>query len=301
MRRGIILPLSFGVSCAVAFGQANLRVETTLVVIPVTVTDAANRFVLGLDKQDFKIAEDGVPQQIAQFAGEQAPLSVGLLVDTSGSIGMKLDRSREAVAEFLKTMNPGDEAFLVEFNDKAELAVPFTTEIGKIEAKLADAESQGLTALFDGVEAGLKEMKNARNARKALLIISDGGDNNSRYTSDQITSLVREADVQVYAMGVFDPLPMLGLSAAEVSGPHLLSQLAEQTGGRAFPARSSSVLPALARRVGVELRNEYVIAYKPSNRSRDGKYRKVEVTVAAPEGLSGLKPRWRLGYYAPTQ
>lgn len=287
-------PPSTAPRSGVAFG-----VETTLVVVPVTVTDASNRFVLGLEKQNFTVAEDGAKQKIAQFSGEDAPLSIGLLVDTSGSIGAKLDRSREAVTQFLRTMNAGDEAFLVKFSDRAELAVPFTRDMGEIESKMQSIESEGLTALLDAVELGLREIKSAKNPRKALLIISDGGDNNSRYTPEQITALVREADVQIYSMGVFEPLASIGLTPAELSGPRLLQQISEQTGGRAFPARTSSALPAIARRIGIELRNQYVLAYTPANQQHDGKYRKVAVTVTPPAGLSELRARWRLGYYAP--
>ncbi len=279
----------------------NLRVNTTLVVIPVTVTDASNRFVLGLGKQNFSIFEDGVRQTISQFAAEDAPLSVGLLVDTSGSMGTKLATSREAVAEVLKILNAGDEAFLIEFSDRAELAVPFTHDFAGIQEKLGAVESQGLTALLDSIEMGIREMKKARNPRKALLVISDGGDNNSRYTAQEIESLVREADVQVYAMGVFEPFSNLGLSEPELSGPKLLAEVAEQTGGRAFPARSFSALPAVARRIAIELRNQYVLAYSPTRRERDGKYRKVEVKLSPPQGLTQLKARWRLGYFAPAQ
>ena len=277
----------------------NIRVDTTLVLIPVTVTDASHRFVLGLDKTDFSISEDGVRQKITQFSGEDAPLSVGVLVDTSGSMGGKIETSRQAVSEFLKTMNAQDEAFLIEFNDHAQVTVPFTPHPEEIETQLAGIQTQGLTALLDAVELGLREMKKSRNPRKALLVISDGGDNNSKYTSDQIASLVREADVQIYSMGVFEQFPFLALTPAELSGPHLLSQISEQTGGRAFPARSFSALPTIARRIGIELRNQYVLAYAPSDQQRNGKFRKVQVAVSAPQGLSGLKARWRLGYYAP--
>ncbi len=276
-----------------------LRVETTLVVIPVTVTDASNRFVLGLEKQNFAVFENGAEQKVKQFADEDAPLSVGVLVDTSGSMGSKLEISRQAVAEFLKTMNEQDEAFLIDFSDRAELAVGFTRHPEDIKDKLTSIDSQGLTALLDAVSMGIRQMKKARNPRKALLIISDGGDNNSRYTAEEIKNLVREADVQIYSMGVFEPFSYLGLSAAELSGPKLLAQISEQTGGRAFPARSSSALPGIARRIGIELRNQYVLAYSPSNQEKDGQYRKVEVRLKTPEGLSGLKARWRLGYYAP--
>jgi VWFA-related protein len=144
-------------------------------------------------------------------------------------------------------------------------------------------------------------MKKAKNPRKALIVISDGGDNNSTYTSQQITDLVRQADVQIFSMGVFEVLPTLLRSPAEVNGPKLLSQLSQQTGGRAFSATSTNDLPTVARRIGIELRNQYVLAYAPSNHDHDGKYRKVEVKLKQPSGLPDLKTRWRLGYYAPSQ
>jgi len=279
----------------------NIRVNSTLVLIPVTVTDSLSRFVLGLDRQDFRVFEDGVEQKVKQFAGEDAPLSIGLLVDTSGSMGSKIETSRQAVAQFLKTMNAQDEAFLIEFSDRAELATGFTEHTDEIENKLTVVESQGLTALLDAVYMGLREMKKAKNPRKALLIISDGGDNNSRYTAEEIKNLVREADVQIYSMGVFEPFPYSGISGAELSGPRLLSQISEQTGGRAFAATSDNALPGIATRIGIELRNQYVLAYSPTAQNRDGKYRKVEVKLNQPDGLPSLKARWRLGYYAPTQ
>ncbi len=296
------LLICFGFShTQISARQANLRVETTLVVIPVTVANAQNRYVIGLGKDDFTLLEDGVEQKITQFAGEDAPISAGLLVDISGSMGEKIQLSRKAVSQFLKTMDQGDEVALVEFGDHAKIMAGFSPNIGAIEDKLAQVEPQGLTALLDAVSLGLQQMKTAKNARKALLIISDGGDNNSRYTSTEIKQLVREADVQVYSMGVFERLPFLGLSAAELSGPKLLGQLSEQTGGRVFSASTAADLPAIAARIGVELRNQYVLAYAPSNHNKDGKYRKVEVRVKPSAQLPGLKARWRLGYYAPKE
>jgi VWFA-related protein len=282
----------------------SFRADTTLVLVPVSVTDPSNRYVLGLEKQDFHIFEDDVPQIITHFSSEDAPLSIGLLVDTSGSMGSKLDTSRRAVVEFLKTLNATDEAFLVEFSDQAELAVSLTSNSGEIENKLTSVNSGGLTALLDAVHTGLQEMKRAKNPRKALLIISDGGDNNSRYTSTLIADLVREADVQIFAMGVFEPVLSFGLgiaklTTAEMSGPKLLSEIAEQTGGRALAATNLRELPGIAQRIGIELRNQYVLAYSPSNKNRDGKYRKVQVKVDQPKALPALKARWRLGYYAP--
>ncbi len=282
-------------------GDTTFRSSTNLVVIPVSVTDASNRFVLGLQKEDFTLVEDGVEQSIAHFSGEDAPLSVGLVFDESGSMDLKLRTSRDAAAQFLKTMNTGDEAFLVEFNDMVKLSVPFTTRAQEIETALRNGQPGGLTAMLDAVSFSLREMKKAKNPRKAIVIVSDGGDNSSHYTSAQIESLVREAGVEIYAMGVFDTLfGGLGLSTAEVSGPKLLSEIATQTGGRAFAATLSSDLPAVAARIAIELRNQYVLAYYPKDQARDGKYHKVEVKLTQPAGISPLKAHWRLGYYAPS-
>jgi Ca-activated chloride channel family protein len=283
--------------------QSTLRfnADTTLVLIPATVTDPLNRFVLGLQKQDFHLFEDGVEQRIAHFSGEDAPLSLGLVFDTSGSMGDKLRTSRQAALRFLTTMNAQDEAFLIQFSDRAELAVGFTSQTEEIQSSLTAVQPGGLTAMLDAAEMALHQMKTARNPRKAILIISDGGDNNSRYTAAEIESLVREADVQVYAMGVFEPSILPRLTKEEVSGPRLLSQLAEQTGGRAFSASDPSDLPNVAVRIGIELRNQYVLAYSPKNQKKDGKYRRVEVKVNKPAGMPDLKVHWRLGYYAPSQ
>ena len=277
------------------------NVDTTLVLIPTTVTDLSNRYLLGLQKQDFHLFEDGVEQTITHFSGEDAPLSVGLVFDMSASMGDKLRTSREAALQFLKTMNPQDEAFLVEFSDRAELAARFTSQVEEIQNKLTSAKPGGLTAMLDAAEMALREMKNAKNPRKAIVIISDGGDNNSKYSARQIESLVREADVQIYAMGVFEPDIFLRLSKEEISGPHLLKEIAEQTGGRVFAASDTHDLPSVATRIGVELRNQYVLAYSPKNQDRDGKYRRVVVKVREPAGIFNLKIRWRLGYYAPSQ
>jgi Ca-activated chloride channel homolog len=277
------------------------NVDSTLVLIPVTVTDRLNRFVLGLRQQDFHLLEDGIEQTIAHFSGEDVPLSVGLVFDMSGSMGDKLRTSRQAVVQFLKTMNPQDEAFLVEFSDRAELAIGFSSRMEVIESKLMSARPGGLTAMLDAGELALHEMEKAKNPRKAVLIISDGGDNNSRYSANDLESLVREADVQIYAMGVFEPSIFPALTREEVSGPRLLSELAEQTGGRAFSAADPNDLPGVAARIGIELRNQYVLAYSPKNQNKDGKYRRVEVKVSETAGIPSLKVRWRSGYYAPSQ
>lgn len=295
--------ISAGAQAARSPGSPTPRfnVDSTLVLIPATVTDRMNRFVLGLKRQDFHLLEDGAEQTIAHFSGEDVPLSIGLVFDTSGSMADKLRTSRQAAVQFLKTMNPEDEAFLVEFNEHATLAAGFTNRVEEIENKLTSVQPGGLTAMIDAAELALHEMKQAKNPRKAVLIISDGGDNHSRYSADELEMLVREADVQVYAMGVFEPTIFLPLTKEEVSGPRLLSELAEQTGGRAFSASSAEDLPSVAARIGIELRNQYVLAYSPKNQAKDGKYRHVDLTVTEPAGIPNVKVRWRSGYYAPSE
>ena len=307
-RRASLITLGAGALCT-ALAQDNsqqgagfnLRVDTTLVLIPVAVTDSLNRFVLGLQKEDFHLLEDGVEQTVAHFSGEEAPLSVGLVFDESGSMDYKLRTAQAAVGQFLKTMNADDEAFLVEFSDGAKLSVGFTSHPDDIQNALKKAQPGGLTAMLDGINLALGEMKKAKNSRKAIVIVSDGGDNHSQYTTAQIESLVREADVQIYAMGVFETSLNFGLAPEQVSGPKLLSEIATQTGGRAFSAALTGDLPSVAARIAVELRNQYVLGYYPKEQTRDGKYRHVEVKLAQPHGVSPLKAHWRLGYYAPSQ
>jgi VWFA-related protein len=281
--------------------RGNIRVESTLVLIPVTVTDPLNRFVTGLERENFRLFEDKSEQKVTHFASEDAPLSVGLVFDTSGSMGSKLDKSRQAVGQFFKTANPEDEFFLIQFNDRPEMVVDFTTRVEEIQNRLTFTQSKGRTALLDAVYMALHKMKKAKNPRKALLIISDGGDNSSRYTESEIKKLVQEADVQIYAIGIFEQMGNRGRTPEELSGPSLLSELAEQTGGRHFPVDNLNELPDVAAKIGMELRNQYILGYTPTNQARDGKYRRVQVKLVQPRGLPALRAGWRLGYYAPVQ
>jgi Ca-activated chloride channel homolog len=279
----------------------NIRIDTTLVQINVTVTDPLNRFVTGLEKEHFRLFEDKNEQIISDFSSEDAPLSIGLVFDTSGSMGSKLQKSRQAAAQFFKTANPEDEFFLVEFNDRPTLVSGFTTDIEDLQNRLTFTQSKGRTALLDGVYLAMNTMKKARNPRKAILIISDGGDNSSRYTESEIKNAVREADVQVYAIGIFEPMSARGRTPEEMTGPGLLNEIAEQTGGRSFQVENLNELPDIAAKIGIELRNQYVLYYTPKNLARDGKYRHVNVKLAQPRGLPPLKAFYRLGYYAPSQ
>jgi Ca-activated chloride channel homolog len=281
--------------------KANIRIDSTLVLIPVTVTDPMNRFVTGLEKENFKIFEDKKEQPISQFSSEDAPLSIGVVFDCSGSMGHKLEKSRLAVAQFFKTANPEDEFFLVQFNDSADLVQPFTRNLEEIQNRLTFTQSKGRTALLDAIYLGLHEMKKAKNARKALLVISDGGDNSSRYSETEIRNLVKEADVQIYAIGIYEAIASRGRTPEEASGQGLLTDIAEVTGGRQYPVDNVNELPDIAGKVGVELRNQYVLGYTPQNQDHDGKYRKVQVKLVQPHGLPTLRPFYKLGYYAPSQ
>lgn len=279
----------------------NIRVDATLVQINVTVTTPLGQVVTGMEKEHFRLFEDKTEQTIATFSSEEAPLSVGLVFDVSGSMGSKLHKARQAAAQFFKTANPQDEFFLVQFNEQPELVVPLTTNTEEIQNRLAFTQAKGRTALLDGVYLAMNHIKEARNPRKALLILSDGGDNASRYTESEIKNLVREADVQIYAIGIFEPIHARGRTAEELSGPSLLSELSEQTGGRHFPVENINDLPDIAAKIGVELRSQYVLGYMPTNNQKDGKYRRVEVKLVQPRGLPPLRAYFRTGYYAPTQ
>ena len=281
---------------APAAARANIRVDTTLILVPVTVNDPINRPVSGLEKENFRVFEDSVEQEITQFAMDDEPVAVGLVFDTSGSMGSKLVTSRMAASQFFHISNPEDEFFLVEFDDAPHLRVPLTHDTGTIENQLTFSRSHGSTALLDAIYLALHEMKHSRKNKKALLLITDGGDNHSRYSEREVTNLVRESDVLIYAVGVFGG----GTTAEEAGGPGLLRHIAEQTGGRMFVAVPME-LPDTAKKIGIELRNRYILAYSPKNQVRDGKYHKITVKVVPPRGLPKLSAHWRLGYNAPVE
>jgi Ca-activated chloride channel family protein len=277
---------------------ADLRVDVPLVLIPVHVTTPLGVSVTDLNKESFRLFEDGAEQQITHFASEDAPLSIGVLFDASGSMKNKIAKSAEAVAAFFKTSNAEDEFFLIEFNERARLAVPFTQDSDEIYKHVARTRALGRTSLLDAIHLGLAQMKNARNLRKALVIVSDGGDNRSRYTESEVKAAMREADVQVYALGIFDPDDQPKRTREEKDGPRLLGELADETGGRHYPVETLDKLPELCARIGNELRNQYLLGYSPSNGADDGKYRHVKVTMIPPEGMPHLRAHHRQGYYA---
>jgi Ca-activated chloride channel homolog len=275
-----------------------IRKDVDLVLVPVTVTDPMNRLVTGLEKENFSLTDSGRPQEIRHFSSEDAPVSLGVIFDISGSMSNKIDKSRDAVVEFFKTANPEDEFFLITFSEKPEVLADFTTSVEDIQSKLVYAEPKGRTALLDAIYLGMARMRKAKHEKKALLIISDGGDNHSRYTEGEIKSMVREADVQIYAIGLYD---RDFKTAEEREGPQLLTDISDVTGGRTFAIGSPNELADVATKIGIELRNQYVLGYRPSNPSRDGKWRKIKVKLNPPKGLPPLHVYAKTGYYAPTE
>jgi len=275
-----------------------IRKDVDLVLVPVTITDPMNRLVTGLEKENFFLTDNGQPQEIRHFSSEDAPVSLGVIFDVSGSMSNKIDKSRDAVVEFFKTANPQDEFFLVTFSEKPEVLADFTSSVEDIQSRLIYAEPRGRTALLDAIYLGMNRMRKANYQKKALLIISDGGDNHSRYTEGEIKSLVREADVQIYAIGLYD---RDFKTPEEREGPQLLSEITEVTGGRTFAIGNPNELADVATKIGIELRNQYVLGYRPSNPVRDGKWRKIKVKLNPPKGLPPLHVYAKTGYYAPTE
>jgi Ca-activated chloride channel homolog len=275
-----------------------IRVDVNLVLIPLTVTDPMNRLVTGLERNEFFLYENNTLQQLKSFSSEDAPVSIGIILDLSGSVANKLVRERESIVEFLRTSNPQDEFFIIGFNDRPELIEDFTSSVDDIEARLQTVRAGRRTALLDAIYYGVNKMKQARNERKAILIVSDGGDNRSRYTESEVRNLVRESDVEVYAIGIFD---VYAATTEERNGPLLLHDLSEDTGGQLFRVDDVSDMADIATKISAELRNQYVLGYKPSDAKRDGKWRKVKVKLTPPAGLPPLTVHARTGYYAPSQ
>lgn len=277
---------------------ALIRMNVDMVLVPVTVTDPMNRLVTGLERDDFQIYENNGQQAIRTFASEDAPVSIGIIFDLSGSMTSKLVRARESILQFIKTANPEDEFFVIGFNDRPELIEDFTNSVEDIQARLATVRSGHRTALLDAIYYGVAKMKDARHERKALLVVSDGGDNRSRYTEGEVRSQVRESDVEIYSIGIFDPY---AATPEERTGPLLLNELCEETGGRMFRVDDLSEMSDIAEKISTELRNQYVIGYTPKELRRDGKWRKVKVKLNPPQGLPPLTVHARTGYYAPLQ
>jgi Ca-activated chloride channel family protein len=277
-----------------------MHMDVDLALVNITVTDPYNRLVTGLDTDNFRVFEDSVEQELVTFSAEDVPISIGVIFDFSGSMANKVAKAREAALQFFKTANPQDEFFLVSFNERAELTSSFTNSVEDLQSRMMLTVPKGRTALLDAIYLGLSQMRGARNAKRALLILSDGGDNHSRYSENDIKRLVKEADTQLYAVGIFDPLGYRNRTPEELNGPSLLSEVTEMTGGRVFAVEKLDELPDITTKIGMELRNQYVIGYRPSNKTHDARWRKVKVKLRAPKGLPPLSVYAKTGYYAPS-
>ena len=277
-----------------------VKMDVDMALVNVTVTDPYNRLVTGLEQENFRVFEDNTEQEVVTFSAEDVPISIGVVFDFSGSMANKVGKAREAAVQFFKTANPSDEFFLVSFNERAELTSAFTNSVEDLQSSLMLTSAKGRTALLDAIYLGLSQMRGARNAKRALLILSDGGDNHSRYNESDIKRLVKEADTQLYAIGIFDPLGYRNRTPEELNGPSLLSEITEMTGGRVFSVEKLEDLPDIASKIGMELRNQYVLGYHPSNKAHDSRWRKIKIRLRAPKGLPPLNVYSKTGYYAPS-
>jgi len=280
-------------------GISLIRSNVELVTVPVTITDAMNRPVTGLERDNFQLFENKQPQEIKNFSSEDTPVSIGVILDVSGSMQNKLERAREAVRQFCDASNPQDEFFLITFSDDPRLATDFTSRPEEIENALLGAESRGRTSLLDAIYMGIRKMQDARYSRRALLILSDGGDNHSRYSEHDVKSAVREADILIYAVGTYD---RYATTQEEVLGPELLQTVAGVTGGQSYTLSNVNELPEVTRAIGTRLRHQYMLTYRPEKRDRDGKWHKINVKLLLPKKWSSfLHVSARTGYYASAQ
>jgi Ca-activated chloride channel family protein len=277
-----------------------IKINVDMTLVNLTVTDPLDRLVTGLEKEHFRVYEDGVEQEVLTLSSEDVPVSIGLVFDMSGSMSDKVEKAREAAVQFMRTANPQDQFFLVSFNDRAELTSGFTSSVDELQNRMMFTASKGRTALLDAIYLGLSQMRGAHNGKRALLIISDGGDNHSRYNESDVKNYLKEADCQLYSIGIFDPVASRR-TVEELEGPTLLSEMSEMTGGRVFPVGNLGELPDIASKIGMELRNQYVLGYKSSNAHHNGQWRKIKVKLRPPKGLPPLNVYAKTGYYATNQ
>ena len=282
------------VSSSKSFGHL-IRRDVNLVLVPVSVTDTNQRLISGLGPENFQIFEGKKPQEIRHFSSEDVPVSVGIIMDSSGSMSDKMNRVRDAVKQFCEAANLEDEFFMITFADQPRLTADFTSSPEDIEKEMLFTQPRGRTALLDAIYMGLVKMKEAKYSKKALLIISDGGDNHSRYSEKEVKAAVKESDVMIYGIGTFDRyVPTI----EEFRGPGLLAEIAEPTGGRAYSLENAAELPVVARRISVELRTQYVLAYHPQAAPHDGKWHTIRVKLRLPKKWPFLQAHARTGYYA---
>ncbi len=277
---------------------ALMKIRADLVTVPVTITDAMNRPVTGLDENNFQLFENRKLQQIKTFSSEDAPISVGIILDSSHSMANKIERAREAVRQFCEASNPADEFFLITFADEPRLAADFTKRPEELESALLTVQTKGRTSLLDAIYMGLRKMKTARYSRRALLILSDGGDNHSRYNDHDVKRAIKEGDVLIYSVGFFDRYVS---TQEELLGPELLKSVSEVTGGESFTLARVEELPEVTRTIGSRLRYQYMLTYRPQEAMRDGKWHKISVKLRLPRNWTLPHINARTGYYAEAE
>ena len=275
--------------------DASIRVDVSMVLAPVNVFDPSGRSVTGLERENFRLLDGKEPRPIQSFSREDQPISVGLVFDCSRSMLDKFTLSREAPAELYKQLSDRDESFLITVSDEPTLRQPLTSDFAALQNALLFTNPHGSTALIDSVYLALTQMKKAHNSRRALVVVSDGGDNNSRYTPRELRKIALEADVQIFAIG----LHQSPQTVEEEMGPDLMAGLARASGGIHFPIRNCDEMASVMAKIGVTLHNEYVLGYYPSPNAQSGKYRPITVQVVVPASLPPLRVFARAGYYAP--
>lgn len=273
-------------------------VNSDLVTVNVTLTDSYGRYVTGLSKEAFTIFDNKEAQQITHFSDDDAPVSMGVVFDVSGSMGKdKLSRAREALRHFIDTSHGGDEYFLIGFNSRAQLLMDRTRDSDAMLSKLTFVEARGNTALYDACYLGIERVTRGAHQKRALLIISDGQDNSSRYTFGELRRLLKETDVLIYAVGIIEAN---NPGSLDMGGQALLDELASVSGGRAFFPSTAAEMNEIFERIAIELRHQYSLGYRPSNFANDGKWHRIKVKVDPPRGLPRLFVRAKEGYYATT-
>lgn len=277
--------------------QKPIFIDVSMVLVNATVSDPMNRFVTGLEKEHFSIYEDKIEQNIVHFSSQDMPISMGIIFDTSGSMSSKIDKARQACIQFIKLANPQDEFFLIGFNNRVYLEQDFTSQVEDISKRLIFEKASGQTALLDAIYYSLEKVAQGHYPRKALLVVSDGGDNHSRYSEKDVKEFIRESDAQLFAIGIYNPFAD---APEEKRGPALLGELAEITGGRSYTLNSLSDLEDIVTKIAIELRNEYVLGYISTNELHDGRWRKIKVKLTPPRGLPPLSVNAKSGYYAPS-
>lgn len=274
-----------------------IPVKTDLVTLTLTVTDLYGRYVSGLTRESFTIFDNNREQEITFFSDSDAPVSVGILFDVSGSMdGEKIGRARTALKRFINTSHPSDEYFLIAFNSRAQLLLDRTRDGDAVLQKLTLVQPRQNTALYDAVYLGLERVTRGTHQKRALLIISDGQDNASRYNFGEVRRLMKESDVVTYAVGIIDRGD-IG-SSIGMQGQAFLDELTAVTGGKSFYPTTNIEMDEIFERIALELRHQYSIGYTPADFQPDGKWRKVKVRVKPPRGLPRLTVRSREGYYA---